>query len=91
MPDVLTARLDWDTFLSIGMSMIINIISVYYLQVNFISLGLILITLKFIICLFLNLVLVFSPEQIVFETGLNFVVNLVSFLAFGEIFIALLS
>ncbi|MBD3204350.1 hypothetical protein GF327_08720 [Candidatus Woesearchaeota archaeon] len=90
IPDLLTARLDKDTTLSIIFTLLINFVAVQYPDVNFVLLGLILVTIKFIICLGLDIIFMFAPEEMIFETGLNFVVNIILLLAFGDIFIALL-
>ena len=88
--DLYTARLDKDTFISIfvtaAMCFLMSIINV-----NFVVLGIILVTIRFIIMLGVGLMLDVAPHEILFEHVLGFLVNIVLFLSFGAFFSGLFS
>ncbi|MBN1502233.1 hypothetical protein JW930_01710 [Candidatus Woesearchaeota archaeon] len=79
-----TARLDKDSIISIIFSLFLNLIFVLLPTANFALFGAILITVKFIACLSLDFFLKSSPQEMIFETTLNFLVNIFLFLGFGD-------
>ena len=91
IPDIYTARLDKDTVLSIILTVLINVILSKMKTYPFVGLGLILVTGKFILSLIINLALGFESEEIVFETGLNFVSNIFFFMILGDLLINFLN
>jgi len=83
--DIYTARLDKDTaILAIAVCYVMSI-----LNYNFVAVGIILVTIKFIIGLVLNAILDISPQEIMFEHVLGFITNMVVFLAFGDLLLNL--
>ena len=90
LPDIITARLDKDTMFSIGISILLLMISNGFLGISFPVIGIILATVKFVMMLILDFMFGFDLREMVCETGCNFVVNLILFAGFGNIFYALL-
>ena len=88
--DLYTARLDKDTFISIfvtaAMCYLMSVIGM-----NFVVLGIILVTVRFLIMLGVSFSLGIAPHEILFEHVLGFLVNLVLFLSFGAFFSGLFS
>lgn len=86
--DLYTARLDKDTFISIfvtaAMCFLMSVIGA-----NFVVLGIILVTIRFIVMLGVGLMLDVAPHEILFEHVLGFFVNVVMFLSFGAFFYGL--
>lgn len=87
--DIYTARLDIDTFVALLLTVLINFIMSIFPGVNFVVLGIILITLKFITGLFINLALEISVQEILCEHVLGFITNMVFIMAFGNILLNL--
>ncbi|MBU0758115.1 MAG: hypothetical protein KKF44_08655 [Nanoarchaeota archaeon] len=90
LPDLITARLDKDTMFSIIISVFLNMIANGLVTVPFVTIGLILTTVKFILMIILDLMFGFDLQEMVCETGFNFVINLILFAGFGQMFMALL-
>lgn len=86
--DIYTARLDKDTFISTILAIIICYL-MSIVKYNFVTLGIILVTIKFILGLILNAILDISPQEILFEHVLGFITNIVVFLAFGNLLLRL--
>jgi hypothetical protein len=82
--DIYTARLDKDTIISMVLTLIISFIISKVMPIGFVFFAIILITLKFIAGLLINLALEISPQEILFEHVLGFVMNVILFLAFGN-------
>ncbi len=89
--DIYTARLDKDTLISLILTIMISFLMSKFLIIGFVFFAVLLITLKFIIALVINLELDISPQEILFEHVLGFIVNLVIILAFGGFFFGLFS
>ena len=87
--DVYTARLDVDTFISLLLTVFINFIMSIFPTVNFMVMGIILVTLKFITGLVINLSLDISIQEIFFEHVFGFITNMLVFMAFGNIILNL--
>jgi len=89
--DVYTARFDKDTLISLILTILINYVMSIFPLINFVVLGIILVTIKFIAGLAINLALDISPQEILFEHVLGYVCNIIIFLAFGSFFINIFS
>lgn len=87
--DIYTARLDIDTFVALILTVLINLIMSIFPTMNFVVLGIILITFKFITGLFINLALDISIQEILFEHVLGFITNMMFIMAFGNILLNL--
>ena len=87
--DIYTARLDIDTFVSLLLNIIINFIMSMFPTVNFVVLGIILVTFKFVTGLIINMSLEISIQEIFFEHVLGYITNMIFFMAFGNIILNL--
>ena len=87
--DIYTARLDKDTFVSFILTIIINHIMYIFPTFNFLILGVTLVSIKFIAGLMINMAMNISIQEIFFEHIIGFVINLLTFLAFGNIILNL--
>jgi hypothetical protein len=82
--DIYTARLDKDTLISLILTILINYVMSIF-SIDFVIIGLILVTIKFLVGLAINMVLDISPSEILFEHVLGFLTNIILFLSFGAI------
>jgi len=87
--DCYTYRLDKDTFVSYFLTAAICYIMAQNPGSNFVELGIILVTARFILGLFLNIIMKIVIHEIVFEHILGYVNNLIIFFIFGEFLIGL--
>jgi hypothetical protein len=86
-----TARMDIDTVISLVANSLANVIMSLFGMVSFVVIGLVLVSLKFLLCLGINLMMHTSPEEILFEHVSGFISNLFLFLVLGNAFIYLFS
>jgi hypothetical protein len=84
--DIYTARLDKDTIISLVLTLLISFIISKIMPLGFVFFSVILVTLKFIAGLLTNMALDISPQEILFEHVLGFVVNIILIMAFGNFF-----
>lgn len=91
LADIVTGRLDKDTVLSIFLSIILNAVFVFFNGMSFVLVGAAFVVIKFVISLMVNLSMGLDLEELIFETGLNFVTNMLLFLTFGDFFLRLLT
>lgn len=86
--DIYTARMDKDTFISFVFTVLINYV-MSGSNMNFVVLGIILVSAKFVIGLIINVLINISPQEIFFEHVLGFVTNIIVFLSFGAVILNL--
>ncbi|MCM2325485.1 MAG: hypothetical protein NDI94_03410 [Candidatus Woesearchaeota archaeon] len=86
-----TARMDMDTVISLIANSLANVIMSVFGLASFVVIGLVLVSLKFLLCLGINLMIHTSPEEILFEHVSGFISNLFLFLVLGNAFIYLFS
>jgi len=86
--DIYTARLDFDTFLSLMFTLLICYL-MSTISLPFMALALMLIMGKFIVCLLINIAMGISPVELLLEHVLGFVFNMIAMLSFGDYFIHL--
>lgn len=90
LSDIFTGRMDKNEVLSFIGTIIIIFIMQMLKNFSFMLLAFILITAKFIVLLILDFVLDSDPDEMIMETGLNFVANIILLTAFGDILAGLL-
>lgn len=80
-----TARLDKDTLLGFILYILANIAMNFFPSANFVILGLVITSLKFLIGLGINLLIDIEPEELFFEHILGLLSNLLLFLIVGNV------